>query len=342
MVEKTKEAKILPAFTEEEIEKAVNEAVALLKNGDVVALPTETVYGLAANALNCDAVEKIFKIKGRPSTNPIIVHISNIEMAKHCVKEWNEAAQRLANNFWPGPLTIVLFKSEIIPPIVTAGGDTVGIRFPSHPVIQRVIERCGFPLAAPSANISNRVSPTTARHVFKQLGNKIKLIVDGGPCSVGIESTVFDLTSKPPRVLRPGIIHEDSIRAVLSGLKLHQTIHLKKDSRILMSPGLLKKHYSPVAKLICLSWQSEEELKQRLLSLGCKPETTWILAYSNPPSKLGNVTLMPKQAQSYAKALYCELHRCDEAGAKWIIVQTPPQTLEWRAIHDRLARASAE
>ncbi|MGC8743513.1 MAG: L-threonylcarbamoyladenylate synthase [Verrucomicrobiia bacterium] len=342
MVEHIKNVKILPAFTEEEIVKAVDEAVALLKAGDVVALPTETVYGLAANAFNPAAVEKIFKIKGRPSNNPLIVHISDIEMAKRCVREWNEAAQRLADNFWPGPLTIVLPKSDSIPSVVTAGGDTVGVRFPAHTVIQRVIKHCGFPLAAPSANVSNRVSPTTAQHVFKQLGDRIKLIVDGGACNVGIESTVFDLTSKPPRVLRPGIIHEDSILAVLSGLKSSSVLFHNKDATTLRSPGMLKKHYSPVAKLICLNWQSEDELKQRLISLGCDPALTCILAWANPPSKFGKVTLMPKQAKAYARALYSELHHCDELGAKWIIVQTPPDSPEWRAIHDRLLRASAE
>lgn len=335
-----KKAKILAATTPEEIDIAVMEAANLLRNGEVVALPTETVYGLAANALNPQAVEKIFKTKGRPSNNPLIVHISNLDMAKRCVKQWNSAAQRLADNFWPGPLTIVLPKSEIIPGIVTGGGDTVGIRYPAHTVIQLVIERCGFPLAAPSANISNRVSATTAAHVFKQLGDKIALIVDGGACRVGIESTVFDLTSNPPRVLRPGIIHEESINAVLSGLKIQ--IEKGLNQKTLRSPGLLKKHYSPLAKLICLQWQNENELKEKLAALGCKPSLTSILCFSDPPSKLGKVTMMPKQAVSYARAIYAELHNCDEAGARWIIVQTPPDSPEWRAIHDRLRRAAAE
>lgn len=344
MDEQNKRARILPALKQEEIEIAVEEAARLLKNGDIVALPTETVYGLAGNAFNPEAVKKIFKVKGRPANNPLIVHVSSVEMAKTCVKEWNEAAQRLADNFWPGPLTIVLPKSELIPPIVTAGGETVGVRFPAHPVIQLVIERCGFPLAAPSANISSRVSPTTARHVFRQLGDKIKLIIDGGSCNVGIESTVFDLTSNPPRVLRPGIIYEESLLAVLSNVKIKTPDKTAKgcDSKILQSPGLLKKHYSPAAKLICIDWKSDEELKQTLSVLGCQPESTWILTYSNPPVNLGKVTVMPRQASAYARALYSELHRCDEAGAKWIIVQTPPHSSEWRAIHDRLRRASAE
>jgi len=342
MVMGKENAKILRAIEPEETEIAVEEAVRLLKAGEVVALPTETVYGLAANAFSPDAVAKIFKVKGRPSSNPIIVHVSSISMAKKCVRQWTTDAQKLANNFWPGPLTIVLPKSDIIPPIVTAGGETVGIRFPSHPVIRKVIDKCGFPLAAPSANISSRISPTTAEHVFKQLGDKIKLIVDGGPCAVGIESTVFDITSQPPRVLRPGIIHEESLFAAL-GRRIQPTNSTDAQHGVLRSPGLLKKHYAPLAKLICMEWKTLDELMTNLKDLGCDPKYTRILAYSNLPQDLESwkTTLMPKTATAYARALYAELHRCDEEGARWIIVQTPPHLPQWEAIHDRLRRAAA-
>ena len=178
-------AEILSTHTPELFQKAVLRAAELLRAGEVVALPTETVYGLAANALDEKAVAKIFQIKGRPANNPIIVHIAGNEMAKRCVNGWPELADKLAKAFWPGPLTLVLPRAEIIPDIVTAGGMTVGIRWPSHPFIQAVIRECGFPLAAPSANLSSRVSPTNAEHVRQQLGGKIPLIVDGGQSQVG-------------------------------------------------------------------------------------------------------------------------------------------------------------
>ena len=192
----------------------------LLLSGEVVALPTETVYGLAANALDKKAVAKIFQIKGRPANNPIIVHIASVEMAKRCVANWPANAEKLAKAFWPGPLTLVLPRAKEIPGIVTAGGATVGVRWPSHPFIQAVIRECGFPLAVPSANLSGCVSPTNAGHVRKQLGGKICLIVDGGQSQVGIESAVFDLTVSPPQILRPGMIHEESLLAVLADCEL--------------------------------------------------------------------------------------------------------------------------
>jgi L-threonylcarbamoyladenylate synthase len=184
--------------------------VELLRGGNVVALPTETVYGLAANAFEAAAVEKIFKIKGRPANNPVIVHVAGLDMARQCVQQFPTLAEKLARAFWPGPLTMVLPRSEKIPDIVSAGGPTVGIRWPSHPFIQAVIRKCDFPLAAPSANLSGEISPTTASHVARALGHKIEWIVDGGPSHIGIESTVLDLTATPPRLLRPGMIHEES------------------------------------------------------------------------------------------------------------------------------------
>src|SRR5438270_11204169 len=199
-------AEILPTHTARLFDEAVRRAVEKLRSGGVVALPTETVYGLAANALDAAAVQRIFEIKGRPAHNPIIVHVAGMEMAKQCVADWPPVADRLATAFWPGPLTLVLSRSDAITAIVTAGGPTVGVRWPSHPFIQAVIRECGFPLAAPSANPSNCISPTNAEHVRKQLGSKISLIVDGGQCQVGIESTVVDVSVMPPRVLRPGMI----------------------------------------------------------------------------------------------------------------------------------------
>src|SRR5271170_3134430 len=228
---------ILSTHTPELFQKAVRRAVELLRAGEVVALPTETVYGLAANALEEKTVAKIFQIKGRPSHNPIIVHVAGIEMARRCVKNFPALAERLAKSFWPGPLTIVLPRAKEIPEIVTAGGETVGIRWPSHPFIQAVIRECDFPLAAPSANLSERVSPTNAEHVLKNLGGKIPLIVDGGQSQVGIESTVLDLTVSPPRILRPGMIHAESLAAVCREVQKSESGGRRPEAT-LRSPGL--------------------------------------------------------------------------------------------------------
>ena len=205
---------ILPTHTPVLFQKAVRRAAELLRAGEVVALPTETVYGLAANALDEKAVAKIFQIKGRPAHNPIIVHVASHELAHGCAQSWPPLAAKFSKSFWPGPLTLVLPRAEKIPDAVTAGGATVGIRWPSHPFIQAVIRECGFPLAAPSANLSNQISPTNAEHVRAQLAGKIPLIVDGGQSQVGIESTVLDLTVSPPCILRPGMIHAESLAAV--------------------------------------------------------------------------------------------------------------------------------
>ncbi len=219
---------------------AVQRAAELLRAGEVVALPTETVYGLAANALDLNAVAKVYHIKGRPAHNPIIVHVASVELARRCVAQWPDVAAQLARAFWPGPLTLVLERAGEIPDLVTAGGPTVGVRWPSHPFIQAVIRECRFPIAAPSANLSNQVSPTNAEHVRKQLDGKLPLIVDGGQSQVGIESTVIDLVTIPPRVLRPGMIHQESLVAVIGELGTRNP-----ERGTLRSPGLLKKHYAP-------------------------------------------------------------------------------------------------
>ncbi|MDD9866414.1 MAG: L-threonylcarbamoyladenylate synthase, partial [Verrucomicrobiales bacterium] len=199
--------------------EALDRAVELLGQGQLVAMPTETVYGLAANALSPEAVNRVFNAKGRPANNPLIVHVESVEMARSCVSAWPSAADRLAEVFWPGPLSIVLPKADLVPDIVTAGGETVAVRCPAHPVMLAVLSRCGFPLAAPSANLSNRVSPTRARHVAEQLADRIPMILDGGPCEVGIESTVVDLTGEIATVLRPGMVSPEQIRDLLGEVR---------------------------------------------------------------------------------------------------------------------------
>jgi len=331
-------AEILSTHTPQLFQAAVQRAVKLLRAGEVVALPTETVYGLAANAFDENAVAKIFQIKGRPANNPIIVHVANLEMAKRCVKNFPALAEKLAKSFWPGPLTMVLPRAEKIPDNVTAGGKTVGIRWPSHPFIQAVIRECDFPLAAPSANLSNSISPTNAKHVRKQLGEKISLIVDGGQSQVGIESTVLDLTVSPPRLLRPGMIHEHTLMAVTEKL----AIGFGDSEEILKSPGQLKKHYAPKAKLLVLNWNDEDDLKSRIRNSKFEVRDCQIIAHTKIPSveNFAGVSVIPHDAEAFARALYSELHRCDDVGARIIVIEAPPESPEWSGIADRLRRAA--
>ncbi len=329
---------ILPTHTSALFDAAVDRAAKLLCVGEIVALPTETVYGLAANALNAQAVEKIYHAKGRPSHNPIIVHVASLQMAQDCVANWPDGASRLVKSFWPGPLTIVLRKSDKVPEIVTAGGETVGVRWPSHPFIQAVIRKCGFPLAAPSANRSNEISPTTAEHVQKSLGAAVPLIVDGGAANVGIESTVIDLTLATPRILRPGMIHEESLSAALGERPAIST----GATNTLRSPGMLPKHYAPKAKLVVLKWETAQDLKFKISDFNFPKECVHVVAYSRIPSHddFGRISVIPHDPEAFARALYAELHRCDEEGAKLIVVEAPPDEGSWRGIADRLARAA--
>jgi len=317
---------------------AVSRAAELLRAGEIVAIPTETVYGLAADARDAAAVAKIFAAKGRPAHNPVIVHVGGIEMAQAWVAAWPEAARRLAQAFWPGPLTLVLPKAEAIPDVVTSGGPTVGIRWPSHPFMQALLQECGFPLAAPSANAANQLSPTTAMHVWRGLGRAVPLIVDGGACQVGLESTVLDLTTHPPRVLRPGMVQEASLRAVLGCLASPTAGSAPPVAR---SPGLLPKHYAPRAKLLALSWENTADLQAKLVRAAVPARAVSVVAHTHIPSAagFGGVSVIPHDPEAFARALYAELHRCDEAGAEWIVVEAVPDEPAWAAIADRLHRA---
>jgi L-threonylcarbamoyladenylate synthase len=333
------QADVVPTHTPALFHRAVNRAAELLRAANAVALPTETVYGLAANAFDSKAVSRIFEIKGRPARNPIIVHVASLEMAQACVSNWPAIAEKLARGLWPGPLTLVLPRSKEIPDLVTAGGPTVGVRWPSHPFIQAVIRECGFPLAAPSANLSNELSPTNASHVQKSLGDKIPLIVDGGQSQVGIESTVLDLTATPPRLLRPGMIHEQSLLAVTGEL----TLGFGDNEEILKSPGQLQKHYSPRAKLVISSWSDESDLRSQCSKVKVHSTKLHVIAHTHIPSghDFARVSIIPHDPEAFGRALYAELHQCDEAGADIIIVEAVPDSHEWRAISDRLKRAAS-
>lgn len=332
-------ARVLATDTPALFEEAVDRAAALLRSGKVVALPTETVYGLAANALNPAAVAEVFRVKGRPAANPLIVHVADVEMARACAAAWPSSAVRLGNAFWPGPLTVVVPRSAQIPDIVTAGGETVAIRWPSHPFIQAVIKRCGFPLAAPSANSSNRLSPTTPGHVLKDLGLKIPLIIDGGPSNVGIESTVVDLTAAPPRLLRPGMIHDTALLSVLGQLAAGPG----QSGHHLRSPGQLPRHYCPRARLKIWSWANDADLAAQAARLQVARDKFRVVAHTRIPTleSFAHVSVIPRDPHAFARALYAELHACDDAGAEVIVIEALPATPEWSGLRDRLQRASA-
>lgn len=332
---------VLDTHTPELFKAAVERVAAALSKGEVVALPTETVYGLAANAWDAKAVGRIFELKGRPEHNPIIVHIVGVTMAQQCTRSWTPGADLLARAFWPGPLTLVLESSEAIPAVVTAGGATVGLRWPRHPFTQAVIQRCGFPLAAPSANRSNELSPTQAQHVLKGLGGRIGLIVDGGASQFGIESTVVDLVARPPRILRPGVIHRGTIEAVLGEEMLSGVDQGCQET--LRSPGQLPRHYAPRAKLVVWPWTSEAELKERVRAMGVPWAQTQIISHTQIPTGdgFGRVSVIPHDPEAFARALYAELHRCDEEGAELIVCEAVPAEAEWEGIADRLRRAAA-
>jgi L-threonylcarbamoyladenylate synthase len=303
-------------------------AAALLRTGGLVAFPTETVYGLGANALDASAVAKIFIAKGRPSTSPLIVHVDSIAMARTLVQRWPVAAETLAARFWPGPLTLVLEKESVVPDIVTAGLQTVGIRMPAHSVALALIGACGLPLAAPSANRFTALSPTTAEHVRKSLGDAVDLILDGGATTVGIESTVLSLVADKPLLLRPGMISRASIEECIGPIGIAGTSTDAGAAHA--SPGMHRRHYSPVTPV-------------HLVSGGTPPfahgRGAYLWLYS--PANAAKSIQMPATPDAYAAALYGVLHDIDAGGFDWIAIENVPGTAEWAAIADRLRRAAA-
>ncbi len=337
------DTEILGTQSKGAFDRAVSAAAEVLRKGQLVGLPTETVYGLAGNAWQESAVRSIYEVKGRPATNPLIVHVVGWEMVRECAREWTDLADRLARAFWPGPLTLVLPRSSKVPDVVTAGGDTVAVRWPSHPVMQAVIRECGFPVAAPSANRSNALSPTQAEHVQAQLSGRIPLIVDGGHANVGIESTVVDLVGRPARVLRPGMISLPALQAADPDLKWSEfTVPEGKDSPV-RSPGQLRRHYSPEARLLVRRWTHAGELDALVAKLEVARNRIGIVAYGVIPEgrDFARVAVVPHDAEAYARALFSELHLCDAAHCECIVVEAPPEEPEWAGVRDRLQRASA-
>ncbi len=321
---------------------AVERAAEWLRRGEVVGVPTETVYGLAANAWDEGAVRRIFEVKGRPAGNPVIVHVASGAQARECAGVWPEVADRLGSAFWPGPLTVVVARSGRIPDVVTAGGGTVGVRWPSHPFMQALIRACGFPLAAPSANPSNGLSPTRVEHVVAGMGGRVGLVVDGGSANVGIESTVVDVTVEPVRVLRPGMVTLEALAGVLGRGGVVAGGGAVGVGEPLRSPGQMARHYAPRARLLVWRWGDEGELGERLRREGIEAGRAHVIAHQVIPGGgvAGRVCVIPADPEAYARALYAEWHRCDELGAGVIVMEAPPSTPEWMAIADRLARAS--
>jgi L-threonylcarbamoyladenylate synthase len=316
----------------------IAQAAAVLRRGGLVAFPTETVYGLGANALDAAAVGRIFQAKGRPANNPIIVHVASVEQARQVVAAWPESATALAERFWPGPLTLVLPRAGTIPDTVTAGGPTVAVRVPAHPVARALLEAAALPIAAPSANRSSRVSPTRAEHVLRDLGGRIDLILDAGPTPGGLESTVLDLTAEPPRLLRPGLILPGEIATIVGPIQVSSE-RSRTSSTPLPSPGMLERHYAPRALLECTpddGWERIEALCRQGSRVG------WLTFAVNPDQVRPELVIqvMPREAAAYAALLYAVLHDLDDAGVDRIVVALPPDSPEWLAVRDRLRRAA--
>ncbi len=302
-------------------------AAELLRSGKLVAFPTETVYGLGADALDAVAVARIFEVKGRPNTSPVIVHVSDHEMVATVAAAWPDKAQILAEHFWPGPLTLVVPKAPAVPNIVTAGLTTVGVRMPAHPIALALIAAAQVPVAAPSANRFGQVSPTTAEHVRQGLGDRVDFILDGGPCAVGIESTVLSLVEDVPVLLRPGGISRQQIEAVIGEIASVQPASAGAHP----SPGMHPRHYSPRTPLV-------------LVENGNVPidgKGAYLQLTHSPLEAVSEIIVMPGIAAEYAARLYSVLHALDARGYDWIAVETPGPGAEWEAVLDRLRRAAS-
>jgi L-threonylcarbamoyladenylate synthase len=309
----------------------LRDAADVVRAGGLVAFPTETVYGLGANALDPAAVDGIFAAKGRPATNPLIVHIDGESMLGLVAAAWPPAAGKLAKRYWPGPLTLVVPKAAAVPDAVTGGGPTVAVRMPAHPVALGLIRAAGVPLAAPSANRSTELSPTRAGHVRAGLDGRIDLILDGGPTPNGIESTVLDVTGERPVLLRPGPIAVAELEAVVGPIERRR---LESSSGPLPSPGMLPRHYAPRTPVELLA--DPEAIQKRA------DRSTSAVLMGERTGVAGLVVRMPADAAGYAARLYDVLHDLDRRGVSRILIEMPPETDEWLAVRDRLTRAATK
>ena len=306
--------------------EGLRRAVQILRAESVVAFPTETVYGLGAHAFSAKAIAEVYRLKRRPSWNPLIVHVDSVQAARELAEVWPAYADDLAARFWPGPLTLVVERLRRLGDVGRTAAGTIAIRIPAHPIALELLAASGLPLAAPSANRSESISPTTAQHVIQSLPD-VPLVIDGGPSGWGIESTVLDLTSSPPRLLRPGALPLRALREAIGAITLPEQDLTDGVAR--SSPGMSRRHYAPRATLI--------------LTEAIEPNghtgPVGVLAYQGTAGPLREV--LPADAREYAADLYAALHRLDDAGAATILVQPPPPTEDWLAVRDRLTRAAA-
>lgn len=311
-------------------EQDLARAADLLARGELVAIPTETVYGLAGDASNAEAVRAIFAAKGRPADHPLIVHLPGIEALADWASEVPESARRLAEAFWPGPLTLILPRAEQVSDLITGGQDTVGLRVPGHPVTLALLKRFGHALAAPSANRFGRISPTTADHVEAEFAghDRVAAVIDGGPCQVGVESTIVDCSGAKPRLLRPGMIGVDALERVLG-----EPPSLAGDAEGPRASGRLPSHYAPETKieLVDAGRLRQPEASAAVLALADTPDPGGYKAWRT----------LPANPDGYAHGLYAALRALDDAGADRILVQRPPADASWAAVQDRLDRAAA-
>jgi len=307
----------------------VEHAVARLKAGQLVAFPTETVYGLGADARNEEAVGSVFDLKGRPADHPLIVHLRSQEQLAEWASTIPTYAQKAADAFWPGPLTLVLPRAAGVPDGVTGGQDTVALRVPSHPVAHALLQTFGGGIAAPSANRFGRISPTTARHVADEFGESDLLILEGGASEVGLESTILDASGPEPRLLRPGAITPAMLEAAM-GRALATA-----SEAVPRAPGRLASHYAPAAsaKLVSRAFLEDESKNLEGWAL--------LVRLANLPEKtLARAVRLPCDVEGYARGLYAALRELDERNPKGILIEEPPHDPDWLAVRDRLARAT--
>ena len=318
----------------------IAEAAAVLRAGGLVAFPTETVYGLGANALDAAAVRRIYAAKGRPDFNPLIVHDASVEEARALVTEWPDAAERLAAACWPGPVTLVLSKRPHVPDEVTAGLPRVAVRIPAHPVALALIRAAGVPVAAPSANRFTELSPVAAAHVVKSLGDRVDVVVDGGPTTVGIESAVIDCASDPPVLLRPGALSPAHL-ATIVGRPLAAPAPAADAEAPRLSPGMVERHYAPRARLVAFDDATRAEVEAEVVRLARAGTRTGAVAFA-PVAGVPHETmhLLPREPLAYASRLYDALHALDDAGCEVVFVEHVPDGVAWEGVRDRLSRAS--
>ncbi len=334
--------RVLDTRTPAALAAAAAEGAALLRAGEVVGMPTETVYGLAADAFNPAAVEKIFLAKGRPQDNPLIVHIADRAQLTAVVREVSATARRLMEAFWPGPLTLLFPKSEALPACVTAGLPTVAVRMPSHPAAQALITAAGTPLAAPSANRSGRPSTTTAAHVLHDMDGRIPLILDGGPCEVGLESTVLSLQGEKATILRPGAVTAEMLRG--AGVEVQiagAVLQPLAEGEAALSPGMKHKHYAPDARVVLLS--GSPEAAAAYAAAHFPHEGSVYLAFDDEPAPAGMARYsLGASAQGKEKAheIFTLLRQADEDGFRLVLVRTETNEGIGLAVNNRLLRAA--